>query len=391
MTSDRETTVPGAARGGSAAHGAPSRGRGTSSGAGRPRGSAAAEMLRTLNPGYFAFVMATGIVSAAAHHLGLHHISAALLLVTILGWALLAVAYCWRALAFRAAFLADLWSPATGFAYFTVVAGCTVLAGRLGLDGHRTAASVLIAIGTVTWLALSYAVPLRVITGTRAHGVLEAANGTWLVWVVATQSLSTAASSLLGLWPAGGEGLTLLAVAFWGVGVVLYLVLVTVVLIRLLLFPVHAEDLTPPYWISMGATAITVLAGDRLLQLPPQPMLTAMTPVITGLSLVLWAFGTWLWPPLIARTVRRATLRNPVRARYRPTLWTMVFPFGMYSVSSTELGTIARAPWIHGIGLAEGWLALATWCLVFLAMLVSFPWRLRRGLRVGHGPRAAVR
>jgi tellurite resistance protein TehA-like permease len=62
----------------------------------------------------------------------------------------------------------------------------------------------------------------------------------------------------------------------------------------------------------------------------------------------------------------------------------------MYSVSSIELGTIVHAPWIHGIGVAEGWLALIIWCLVFLAMLASFPWRLRQGPRADHAPRTTA-
>jgi tellurite resistance protein TehA-like permease len=329
------------------------------------------EQIRTLDPGYFALVMATGIVSIAAHHLGLHRVSAALLVVAVVSWVLLSVGYGWRAVAYRAGFLADLRSPAVGFAFFTVVAGCEVLANRLALDGHRTAALPLIAIGALAWLVLSYAVPLRVIAGPRGDGVLRAVSGSWLVWVVATQSLSIAAAVLVPMWPAQSGGMTLIAIALWGVGVVLYLVLATVVLIRLLLFAVRPEDLSAPYWISMGATAITVLAGTRLLVLPAQPELAAVTPVVAGLCVVLWSFGTWLWPPLLARTVRRATLREPFGSHYRPTVWSMVFPFGMYSVCSIELGTAVHAPWIHRIGLAEGWLALVTWCLVFLAMLAS--------------------
>jgi tellurite resistance protein TehA-like permease len=339
--------------------------------------------VRTLNPGYFALVMATGIVSVAADHLGLAAVSTALLLVALLAWAVLAVGYCWRALGYRAEFVADLHAPALGFAFFTVAAGCDVLAGRLALGGHDVAALPFVGIGALAWLVLSYAVPLRVITGTRSHGVLDAVNGTWLIWVVATQSLSTAASELVPLWRAQAEGVTLVAVAFWGVGVVLYVMLMTVVLIRLLLFPVRAADLTPPYWVTMGATAITVLAGARLLRLPAQPALTAVSPVVTGLSVVLWAFGTWLWPALIARTVRRATFRHRLSTLYRPTVWSMVFPLGMYSVSSAELGVVAHAPWIRGIGLAEGWVALVAWVLTFVAMLVSLGARPREPAAAG--------
>jgi tellurite resistance protein TehA-like permease len=340
---------------------------------GRPGGAVGRlrEGIRSLSPGYFALVMASGIVSVTADHLGLPRLSGALLMITVLCWLVLAAAYCWRAVAATADFLVDLHSPARAFAFFTVVAGCDVLASRLTLEGHRLLALPLGALGAVTWLALSYAVPLRVITGPRPDGVLAAANGTWLVWVVATQSLSIVVAGLVPLWPDHTGDVTLLAVAFWGVGVVLYLMVMTVVLIRLLMYPVRAEDLTPPYWISMGATAITVLAGVRLLDLGPVPVWDAVVPVVTGLSVVFWAFGSWLWPPLVASTVRRTLLRPRRRPAYQPAVWSLVFPLGMYSVSSIELGSAVDAPWLRLIGTAEGWLALAGWTLAFLAMLIS--------------------
>lgn len=329
------------------------------------------EGIRTLSPGYFALVMATGIVSIAAGRLALPRISAALLVLTALEWLVLVAAYGWRAVAAAGEVRADLRSPAKAFAFFTIVAGCDVLAARLLLDGHRLPAVVLGVLGGIVWLTLSYLVPLHVITGPRTEGALSAANGTWLVWVVATQSLSIVLAGLAPTWPAYTDDVTLLAVAMWGVGVLLYLILMTVVLLRLLLYPVQEADLTPPYWISMGATAITVLAGVRLLHLAPSPVGDAVLPVVTGLSLVLWAFGSWLWPPLIAATVRRTLRRPRARPAYEPALWSMIFPFGMYSVSSIELAGTVHAPWMRLAGEAEGWFALAAWTLTFLAMLIS--------------------
>jgi tellurite resistance protein TehA-like permease len=336
--------------------------------------------IRSLSPGYFALVMATGIVSVAMNHLGLLRLSATLLVITGVCWLVLAAAYCWRAVAFPRDFLADARSPAKAFAFFTVVAGSDVLAARLIADGHRLLALALGVVGALAWLALSYVVPLHVITAPRTDGVLAAANGTWLVWVVATQSLSIVLAGLLPLWPAHAADVVLLAVAFWGVGVVLYLIVMTVVLVRLLMYPVRAADLTPPYWISMGATAITVLAGVRLLGLASVPVLVAAVPVVTGLSIVLWAFGTWLWPPLLSSTVRRAVARPRTWPSYQPALWSMIFPFGMYAVCSMELGAVVHAPWIRMLGKAEGWFALLAWTLTFLAMLISFR---RRPAHVG--------
>jgi tellurite resistance protein TehA-like permease len=334
--------------------------------------------VRTLDPGYFALVMATGIVSVTAAYLHLDRLSAGLLAVTALCWLVLAVGYVWRAVAATADFVADLRAPERAFAFFTVVAGSEVLATRLAFDGHRLLALPLSGVGAAVWLVLSYVVPLRVIAGPRTEGVLAAANGTWLVWVVATQSMSLVLTGLAPLWPAYTADVALVALAGWGVGVVLYLMLMTVVLLRLLLYPVLADDLTPPYWISMGATAITVHAGARLLDLPAEPALDSARPVVTGLSIVLWAFGTWLWPPLLAWTFRRLVLHGGSPPAYRPATWSAIFPLGMYAVCSMELGMAIEAPWIDVLGRAEGWLALTGWTVTFVAMLASLTPRPRR-------------
>ncbi|EFD53842.1 conserved hypothetical protein [Mycobacterium tuberculosis 02_1987] len=39
----------------------------------------------------------------------------------------------------------------------------------------------------------------------------------------------------------------------------LYVAVGSLVVARLLLYPLRPADLTPPYWVAMGATAITVL------------------------------------------------------------------------------------------------------------------------------------
>jgi hypothetical protein len=42
----------------------------------------------------------------------------------------------------------------------------------------------------------------------------------------------------------------------------------------------------------MGAAAISVLAGAKVLGLPVGPLLAATHPVVAGLSVILWGFGT---------------------------------------------------------------------------------------------------
>lgn len=339
--------------------------------------------VRRLYPGYFALVMATGICSTAARDTGHPHLSAALLIIGMLAFLVLAAALLARLAYHRRELAADLAAPDRAFAFFTIVAACNVLAVRLAADRHDRAAIGLAALGAVVWLGLTYTIPVRLILGPRPGPVLDGVNGTWFIWVVGTQSMAVCLA-VLDRDVHGYARLTALAaVLMWSVGVVLYLMVATLVLARLLLLEVRPEDLTPPYWVTMGATAITVLAAAQILAMAPSPAVAATRAVVAGLGLMLWAFGTWLIPLLVVFGVWRHVLHR-VRLTYLPALWSIVFPLGMYATASMELGKVAELPIVTAIGRAWTAVALPVWAAVFVAMCVSL---LRSVLRHGRGRR----
>ena len=314
--------------------------------------------VRDLNPGYFALVMATGILSTAADQDGAAMLSAALLVLTIVCYLVLLAATSWRVASYRAEFLADATDPALAFAMFTFVAGSDVLGARLAAAGYGAIAEILLVLAGAAWLLLSYGIPLALITGRGAASALAGANGTWFLSIVGTQSIVVV---LAGLEPLPSP-LAALAVALWAAGVVLYLIVATLVLARLLHFPVPQAGLTPAYWVSMGATAISVLAGAKLLALPAGPLLAAVHPVLAGLSVILWASGSWLIPLLAGLGVWRHLVRG-VPVRYEPGLWSLAFPLGMYCVASEALGHALRVRWLVSVGHAGTWAVLRSgWC-----------------------------
>ena len=324
--------------------------------------------VRTLNPGYFALVMATGIVSIALQGRHQHLLSVLLLWIAGIAYAVLVILHGWRLLAFRSDLTADFTDPARGFGFFTFVAGTDVLGARLAADAHHVPAFALLGIGWLAWLVLGYVVPWTAVLGRATRPVIAGANGTWFIWVVASQSVAVLAATLE---PAVGHGrreLALLAVFSWSVGMFLYAAAGIFVAARLMLYPLDPNDLTPPYWVSMGATAITVVAGARIVQMADAPMVAATRGLAAGASVVFWAFGTWLIPALLAAGVWRHLVHR-VPLCYQATLWSIVFPLGMYGVGSDYLGTADHLPIVHGIGTTETWFALAAWALTFAAML----------------------
>lgn len=331
--------------------------------------------LAKLDPGYFALVMATGIVSIGADLLKQVFISRVVLVAALCSFAVLFLAYLGRVILTWPWFLGSLRDPATAMAYFTFVAGTDVLAARLLMAGFPLVALGLGVIAAMAWLVLTYGLPSLIIAGA-GRPVLRELNGTWLVWVVATQSLAIVAGGLSSSarFPALEPILPALAICFWGVGVMLYLVLIVVIFLRLILVEVTPAEMGPAYWIAMGATAISARAAAGILVLKSPNSLSlvgAMKPFLIGLSVVLWAFGTWWIPLLVLFGLWRYLVRGYSRA-YEPRLWSVVFPLGMYTVASYTLGTVAGMSFMVSVAQVWFWVGLAAWLAVMASMLLSF-------------------
>lgn len=346
--------------------------------------STARAAVRTLHPGYFALVMATGIMSIAMNYHHAHVLSVMLLWVAGVAYLVLAVLTVMRTVRFRREFTADLTDPSRGFAMFTFVAATCVVGTRLATDGHYGLAFTLLAIGWVAWMVLGYVVPWTAVLGQAARPVLQRANGTWFIWVVASQSVAVLAAALQPEIAVGRSELALLAVFSWSVGIFLYGAAGIFVAIRLLVYPLLPTDLTPPYWVAMGATAITVVAGARIVEMADAPMVAATRGLIGGTSVFFWAFGTWLIPPLIAAGIWRHWIHH-IPLRYDATLWSVVFPLGMYGVGGHYLGQADQLPIVERIGYVESWIALAVWAVTFLAMVRHLFLTLRPGVRAVSG------
>ena len=119
----------------------------------------------------------------------------------------------------------------------------------------------------------------------------------------------------------------------------------------------------------MGALAITVLAGARIVEMADAPMVAGHPRPdrragggVLGVRHLAdpGAGGRGWW-----RHVRR---RVPLR--YEATLWSIVFPLGMYAVAGIYLGRADDLPVVEGVGRAELWVAFAAWLLLLAAMVV---------------------
>ena len=189
-----------------------------------------------LTPGYFALVMATGILSVGMHLERFDILSAVLLGVCCSAFVVLLALTGWRLVAYRSAVVEDFTDPRRGFGFFTFVAGTNVLGVRLGIAGFHEATAVLLVLAGVAWLALGYVVPWTAVLGRQERPVLATANGTWFIWVVASQSVAVAAATIEPVFDSVRRELAVLAIMSWSVGVFLYAAAGLLVALRLMLY-----------------------------------------------------------------------------------------------------------------------------------------------------------
>lgn len=341
-----------------------------------------------LIPGYFALVMATGIVSVGLNLLGARALSLTLMVITSVAYVVLLALNLWRFTRFRASVADDFQDPRRAFGFFTVIAGTDVLSVRLASEGWYLAATVLFLLAVLLWLVLGYVIPWTAVLSRSERPLVATANGTWFIWVVASQSVAAAAATLEPAVDSWRRELAVVAVFAWSVGVFLYAAAGVFVAARMMLYPFGPKDLTPPYWVAMGACAITVLAGARIVEMDSAPMVDATRGLVAGASVMFWAFATWLIPALIAAGWWRHGLHR-LPLRYEATLWSIIFPLGMYAVAGIYIGQANALPIVEGIG--RFWLfavAFPAWALTFAAMLLNV---YRTVLRGGRTPEVTVR
>jgi tellurite resistance protein TehA-like permease len=327
-----------------------------------------AGQIRSLYPGYFALVMATGIISNAARVMRHPDVSNLLFAVNLIAYPLLLIAIAARISWFRRELWTDLTDPKLVFSFFTIVAASNVFGIQLLMRGYTGVATGLWVFALLVWIALSY-FSFSVLAFLNTHRGADVIHGGWLIGIVGTESLVVLGVQLVPHLGAFAPLTSIGVYIFWGVGIVFYGIFITLFSYRLFFLRVDPAELTPLLWVVMGAAAIGTNAGSTLLLAKTtMPFLLGLRPFVQGTSLILWAWGTW-WIPLLVligfwkHGVRRVPLQ------YHPMLWSLVFPLGMYTLATYRLSLVTDFPPFLCVPRVMLWVATATWALTMSGML----------------------
>ena len=356
--------------------------------------------LRGFHPGWFGAVMGTAIVGVAAsadpggvtalaqpaRTLGQVMAVLAAVLAVVLG-----AGYLGRFLWHRDAALADLRDPVAGALYGTLPGGILVLAAAAAAIGPTwfSPSTVRDLVAGLDWVGVPLAFVMSVVFAyllfVRSELVPETVKGGWFIPPVVNIVVPLVLVPLVpGASPQVARALLLASYGFFGMGFVLYLLVVAMLHHRLVLHPLPHAGLAPSLWIGLGPIGVGALALGKMAGAGTSAFGAAEPAVVMVSKLAataLWGFGIW-WLAAAVLLLVHYLRSGPLP--YGLGWWGFTFPLGAYTVATLALA-LAKAWDLRGLD----------WAGAGLFVLLGLFWLLVAGrttwaLRTGEAWRAAV-
>jgi tellurite resistance protein TehA-like permease len=323
-----------------------------------------------LHPAYFAMVMATGIVSIAAQLRGLPNAALALFWINVFAYVGLWTLTLIRIFRNRSRFISDLFDHGRCVGFFTTVAATCVLGNQFVIVLPKPQIAVwLWRLGIALWAVTTYAVLTILTVKKEKPSLAEGINGGWLVMVVAAQSVAALGGLVAPGLNVGRDAAVFFTLVMWLGGGMLYIWIISLIFYRYTFFSLDPRQLAPPYWINMGAMAISALTGTILAEnAVDSQLLTRLQPFIIGLTLTFWATATW-WIPLLLALGAWRHVAHHVSINYDVVYWSAVFPIGMYTACTHRLARVIDLPFLEPIPRFALVVAIAAWAATMLGLL----------------------
>lgn len=320
--------------------------------------------VRHFSPAWFAAAMGTGGLADVIYAWGgnfpwARDVGFAFAVVTALLFLVLLVPWVWRWLGHGDAARGDLDHPLLGNFYVTMPVAAMIVA----LDADVTAGTWLgpqtlyvvtltgwlIGVVGVTALAIYIGFTLMRQDGPAPNFI----NFSWLLTPVAAIVIpllgNPLTTMLIGRHSAWAGTVHLVNLAFYGMGLMLFVLMAAFVIGRLLQHSMPGAEAAPTFWISLGPIGVGTLGLMGLADVSRSLHLVASVGTLDVLAIVLWGFGIWALGIAIAVTVHHAR-RGGIP--FSLSFWAFTFPLAAYALSTMHIAAYLKAPgviWYAGL------------------------------------------
>ncbi|MDR4499631.1 MAG: tellurite resistance/C4-dicarboxylate transporter family protein [Candidatus Scalindua sp.] len=163
-------------------------------------------------------------------------------------------------------------------------------------------------------------------------------HGGWFFVTTGTQFTALLSVDVAGQMTGHTLLIQYFSFALWSVGTFLYLICMTLMIWRLVFYPVTRDTELSPYWMNTGAAAVTTVVCAALYQ---QVQMTGgpfvdLLPFLKGFSLFFWSIGLWWLPFLIILAIRKQVYGSraiPFTVGY----WEIVLSLSLYAAGTKQL------------------------------------------------------
>lgn len=341
------------------------------------------DVVTGFSPAWYASVMGTGGLANVLYQLG-QESGAALIGARVLFWLnlimfiVLLPPWITKWFAHYDRVQADLKHPLMSNFFITMPAGCIILGTNFFLIGKdyftpafiQSLGLLLWGIGLLLAFALAIAGMINLIS-TESIGP-DPINFAWLMTPVVNIVVPLLGNLLVHAIapndPALAKLINAVDITFYGIGLVLFLIISAVVVNRLILHKMPMPAMTPSFWVLLGPVGVGTVALMGLADTSKALGILTNVDSIKFLAIVLWGFGLYAFTLVIALTIKY------IRSGGIPftlSWWAFIFPLAAYTLSTLAVFSYLQVPLIKIYGMFLVILLVILWLITFAKTLIG--------------------
>lgn len=340
-------------------------------------------VIKYFSPAWFAMVMGTGGLANVMFILGtslpvLAGVATALWILNSLLFVLILIPWVLRWFLYNEQAMADLKHPLTSNFIVTLPAGCLILGSNFLLIGTPIFSQEFLTItGFGLWiigalLAICFSVTgLYNLFSAEAIGP-DPINYAWLMMPVVNivvpllgnllvKNMLTTNPNLAGI-------INLVDIMFYGIGIVLFIIMATIVTNRLILHKLPPAVAVPTFSILLGPIGVGTLSLMGLADAAHALGMLSMVEGVKLLGLILWGFGLWAFVFTLAITIKQVKSDG---IPFTLSWWAFIFPLGAYTLATFTVFDYTKVSFVRVYAILLTVLLVWLWAMTFVKTLMG--------------------